>query len=199
MTGTVFDLVPVEAMSPSLRAIRDGAIAAAGEATFVDVLANHPHLLEWYNRAFYAEIWAGPNTKVDLRSKELLRLRLSMGHGCHVCNSFNRTTAREAGFSDAQIAGIGAPEPGLFDDRDLAVIDLAAQIDMRNVDGLISHDLHDRLAHHYDEAQILELAFVGSILTGFSKFLFLGNLVSRDAACPIARPSISVAETTDAA
>lgn len=198
MTGTVFNLVPVEAMSPSLRTIRDGAIAVAGEATFVDVLANHPHLLEWYNRAFYGEIWTGPNTKVDLRSKELLRLRLSMGHGCHVCNSFNTTSARAAGFSDAQVAGIGDPEPGLFDARDLAVIDLAAQIDMRNVDGAISTDLHTRLRAHYDDAQILELTLIGSILTGFSKFLFVCDLVSRDAACPITR-SIPVQEPADVA
>ena len=189
MTRTPINRVTEADMSPEFRAIRETAVNVAGEAVFVDVLANHPALLQWYNRSFYGEIYAGPDMKVDARSKELLRLRLSKGHGCHVCNSFNVRSAREAGFSEEQIAGVAEFRPGLFDARDQAVVDLAAEIDMRNVDGRISDDLYRRLRLFYDDAQIVELTLVGSILTGFSKFLFVCDLVSRDAACPIAPAS----------
>lgn len=189
MPDTPLNRVAKTDMTPDFQAIYDNAIKVAGEAAFVEVLANHPALLNWYNGSFYGEVFAGPTMRVDLRSKELLRLRLSKGHGCHVCNSFNVQSAKEIGFTDQQIAGIVDPQPGLFDEKDVAIIDLAAQIELGNNEGYLSSDLYRRLKAHFDDGQIVELALVGAILTGFSKFLFVCDLVTREAVCPMVRPN----------
>ena len=50
----------------------------------IEVGANAPELMAWYRDEFYAKLfYAG---RVDVRTKELLRYRLSMTHGCAFCN-----------------------------------------------------------------------------------------------------------------
>ena len=65
------------------------------------------------------------------------------------------------------------------------MIDLAAQIELGNMDGVLSQELYARLRRHFDDAQILELGMIGAFLTGMAKFLFVFELVSRDAVCSI--------------
>ena len=57
----------------------------SGEADVVEVFANSPGMMKWYFEGFYKQIFynENPNMKVDIRTKELLRLKLSKQHGCY--------------------------------------------------------------------------------------------------------------------
>ncbi len=52
----------------------------AGEAGFVEVGASAPAAISWYTDEFYGRLFN--RGRVDVRSKELLRLRFSKTHGC---------------------------------------------------------------------------------------------------------------------
>ena len=40
------------------------------------------------------------------------------------------------------------------------------------------------LSEHFDDAQIIELGMVGAFLSGMAKFLFVFDLVEKEADCP---------------
>ena len=61
--------------------IHDLCMRDAGEADFVEVGANAPELIDWYFNSFYKTVFY--EGRVDVRTKELLRLKLSKTHGCH--------------------------------------------------------------------------------------------------------------------
>ena len=58
----------------------DASMGEAGEAEFVEVGAHAPELLDWYFNSFYKRVFY--EGRVDVRTKELLRLKLSKTHGC---------------------------------------------------------------------------------------------------------------------
>lgn len=182
----ILNRVRRDALPDDFKPIWDSALATAGETAYVEVFANNPDVLRWYQDCFYGRLFNSPGSRLDDRTKELIRLRLSKGHGCHVCNSFNVGTARAAGLSDAQIDAVVAADPALFDERDRAVIELAAQIDMGNLAGHISPSLHRRLRGHYDDGQLVEMGMIAAMLMAMAKFLFVFDLVTREEACPIA-------------
>ena len=77
------------------------ALNIRDDATFMEIAANAPEVYDWYKDSFYGKIFYGG--RVDVRSKELLRLRLSMTHGCAFCNKGNRVAANESGVTEEQI------------------------------------------------------------------------------------------------
>jgi hypothetical protein len=58
----------------------DNGMAQAGEAEFIEAGANAPEVLDWYFNSFYKRVFY--EGRVDVRTKELLRLKLSKTHGC---------------------------------------------------------------------------------------------------------------------
>jgi alkylhydroperoxidase family enzyme len=76
----------------------------------------------------------------------------------------------------------------VFDDRDRAVLQLASQIAITNMHGTLDQTLYNALKAHFDDAQIFELGMVAGMLTGMAKFIFVYDLVEKEANCPI-RPA----------
>jgi len=72
--------IPREDLPPELAKLYDNGMAEAGEAEFIEVGANAPELLDWYFNSFYKRVFY--EGRVDVRTKELLRLKLSKTHGC---------------------------------------------------------------------------------------------------------------------
>jgi AhpD family alkylhydroperoxidase len=175
--------LPRAALPERWRAAADRAEDIRGEATLIEALANAPELLAWYYDGFYAEVFF--TGRVERRIKELLRLRLSTLHGCAFCNRGNTRSAEEAGVTPAQIAAIGDPDAPLFDARDRAVMALADEMALQNMAGEVTPALSAELRRHFSEAEIVELAMVAAVLTGMAKMLFVFDLVSREATCPI--------------
>ena len=154
-----------------------------GDATFFEVGANAPDLLDWYIESFYGTVFRGG--RVDVGIKELLRYRLSMTHGCAYCNKGNIEAARRAGIAEAQLDAIMDETSAAFSERERAVLRLAAEMALTNMEGQLTPALYEDLSAHFDDGEIFELGMVAGILTGMAKFLFVYDLVEREAFCPI--------------
>jgi AhpD family alkylhydroperoxidase len=176
---------PRATMPDRWRAVADRADEVRGESTLIEVLANAPELLGWYHDRFYADIFF--KGRVERRLKELLRLRLSTLHGCAFCNRGNTRSAEEAGVTPAQIEALFAFHPAApcFDDRDRAVMALAGEMALQNMQGEVTPARAAGLARFFTPAEMVELAMVAAVLTGMAKMLFVFDLVSREATCPI--------------
>ena len=174
-------------MPEHLRALWDMGMDRTGEADIIEVMANHAPMLDWYFNGFYKQIFynENPAMKVDVRSKEILRLKLSKQHGCQFCNRANAVDAIAAGVTQAQIDNMRNPTSAHFDEKDLALIELADNFTLQNMNGNLSKDLYDRLHKYYDDAQLIEIGFVCAMLTGVAKFIFMYDLVTKEEVCPI--------------
>lgn len=170
-------------MTPRLQQEYDATLALRDDATMQEVGANAPELMAWYKDEFYGRLFYGG--RVETRIKELMRYRLSMTHGCAYCNKGNRDAATRAGVTAEQLARIMNEEAPCFDARERAVLALADQIVLTNMHGELTPALVAQLRPHFDDAQIFELGMVAGILTGMAKFIFVFDLVEKEANCPI--------------
>ncbi len=188
MTASLLESVPREDMPADFQTIYDMTLDRVGEGGTVEVFARHPSLYRFYRDDFYGLIFDETRMKVDNRTKELLRLKLSKENGCLVCNGFNVPSALAAGYTAEQIANIFDPTPAFFSERELAVLDLASEFEIDNGQLQLSPALHARLRAHFDDAQILELAFLATFLSAWARLTIGFGLVSYEAACPIPQP-----------
>ncbi len=177
-------------MQAVFQAMWDEGTERTGDATIIEVMANAPEILRWYFEEFYGQIFYNGNSRMrlDVRTKELLRIKLSKQHGCQFCNRSNTVDALQAGITQEQIDNLRKPKPGLFDEKDMAVIELAEEMMLQNMHGQLSKDLYVRLLKYYDDGEIIEMGFVAAILTGMAKLIFTFDIVNREEACPI-RPA----------
>lgn len=155
------------------------------DATFIEALGNAPELFDWYS-GFYRQVFYGG--RVEASVKELLRLRLSTRHGCRSCNLGNRRDAVAAGIDPAKLEAIDQANDSVFDERELSVLALADEMALESTDGALSRDLYDRLRQHFDDGQIMELGMTMAVLVGMAKFLFVFDLVEREAPVVIGTP-----------
>lgn len=179
---TLFTRTDRQHISPHWLPAWDMLHRLTGDATFVEVFAQAPALLELVIEQFYAKIFFGG--QVGQRYKQLARLKLSLIHGCRTCNKQNIPGALEAGFTDAQIEALQAGDPGPFTIAERAVIDYAAQIALTNPEGHMTEELFKRLREHFSEAQILELGTSMAVISGMAKLSFVLDLVEREPYCP---------------
>jgi len=174
-------------MDDETQAVWDLGIERSGEAAVVEVLANSPTMMKWYFEGFYKQIFynENPDTKLDVRTKELLRLKLSKQHGCYFCNRWNSVDAMNVGITQEQIDNIPNASLDHFDEKDMAVIGLAEQMMLQNMHGELTRELYDRLSQHYTDEQVVEMGFIAAVLTGMAKYLFVFDLVTKEEVCPV--------------
>ena len=182
MANTVLERTPRDQLSPVAGAAWDMLNGLTGEPAFIEAMAGAPELLDLVMNQFYGRIFFGG--RVDERYKQLLRLRLSLAHGCRSCNLQNVVGTRAVGYSDEAIASIEGDRSS-FSDAERDVLDFADQMVMTNGDGRLSADLHARLRRHFDAAQICELAVVAGFIGGMAKMAFVLDLVEKEAVCPL--------------
>jgi alkylhydroperoxidase family enzyme len=155
-----------------------------GDATFVEVFAQAPELLEFVMKQFYAKVFFGGT--VAQRYKQLARLKLSLIHGCRTCNKQNVPGALDAGFTRAQINALIDGRLESFTAADRAVIEYAEQIALSNMNGQLTPALFGKLRAHFSEAEILELGTAMAVISGMAKLSFVLNVVERESYCPFA-------------
>ncbi len=184
MSATPLSRLSPEDMPEELRQVWSTLKELTGDASFVEVFAQAPELLNFVMSRFYADIFFGG--RVDERYKQLARLRLSQIHGCRTCNKQNGPGARNSGFSDAQIAAMESPTGDLFDEAELAVLEYAEQMALTNHEGRMSEDLYQHLSRHFSDAEICELGTVMGVIGGMAKLSFVLDLVEREDYCVFA-------------
>jgi alkylhydroperoxidase family enzyme len=188
MSNSFFNHVPVEQLPEDLRRLRESSIAVADDGERLEVFGNHPALYRWYQSNFYGTFFdnVGGDMVVEKRWKELIRLKLSLTNGCFVCNAHNVPGALAAGYSQAQIDAMGDSASPLFTVQEQAVLALGDIFAIENSDGALTPELHGRLAQFFSDAEILELGFFATILSGWTKLIFAYDLITRE--CPINSP-----------
>jgi len=193
MTDSLFTHTQRQRMAPEWQPAWDMLQKLTGDASFVEVFAQAPALLEFVMQQFYAKVFFGGT--VAARYKQLARLRLSLIHGCRTCNKQNIPGALASGFTAAQIDALQAGHLDGFDEADRAVIDYADQMALPNMDGRMTPALFEALRRHFSEAQILELGTAMAVIAGMAKLSFVLDLVERESYCPFAVvPEASSAE-----
>jgi alkylhydroperoxidase family enzyme len=191
MTDTLFTRTDRDHMARPWRPAWDMLNQLTGDATFVEVFAQAPDLLEFVMQQFYAKVFFGGH--VEQRFKQLARLKLSLIHGCRTCNKQNVPGALEAGFTQTQIDALREGDAGPFTPAERAVIEYAEQIALSNMDGRMTPALFDALRAHFSEAQILELGTAMAVISGMAKLSFVLDLVERESYCPFAAAATSEA------
>ena len=101
MSETIFPKVPRDEMTEGARAAFDALVGLSGDATFVEVFAKAPELLNFAMVDFYQNLFF--EGRVTEKYKQLSRLRLSMNHGCRTCNLQNVKGVAGFGYSQEQI------------------------------------------------------------------------------------------------
>ncbi len=184
MTDTPFTRVPRAQLPADFHLAWDTLQGLTGDATFVEVYAQAPAMLDFVMNKFYGPVFFGGN--VGNRYKQLARLKLSLVHGCRTCNKQNVPGALAAGFTEAQVAAMDDFENGPFSDAEKAVIAYAAEVALTNVDGRLSAALFARLRRHFSEADLLELGTAMAVISGMAKLSFVLGLVEKESYCPFA-------------
>lgn len=176
-------------LPPRLAEMWDIAMRDRDEAVLFEIAGNAPEIIEWYYDRFYGEIFH--QGRVEVRLKQLARYKLSTMHGCAFCNRGNEKAALTAGVTPEQIAALGNVEAAVFDNKERALLKLCEQMTLSNMEGHLSADLHAEMrASGFDDGEIFELGVVMAVLTGMAKMLFVFDLVSREAVCPIRPPQV---------
>ncbi len=187
MSNTPLARTPRSSLSGPPAAAWDTLNKLTGEPAFVEAFAGAPELLDFVMNAFYAKIFFGG--RVANKYKQLVRLYLSLTHGCRTCNKQNVPGSLEAGVSQAQIDSLLTYESGPFDAAEKAVLRYAEQMVLTNPDGVMGKALYASLREHFDDAEICELGVVMAVIGGMAKLSFVLDLVEKEDYCAFARPS----------
>jgi AhpD family alkylhydroperoxidase len=184
MSTTPFTRTTRDRLPPEFQPAWDMLDRLTGEPTFIEVFAQAPDLLTFVMDAFYTRLFFGG--RVDQRYKQLVRLRLSVVHGCRTCNKQNVPGALAAGITQEQVDAIvaGRHSEGPFAEADRAVLEYADQMVLTNMHGDVSPALYARLRRHFSEPEILELGVVMAVIAGLAKLSFLLGLVEKEGYCP---------------
>lgn len=183
----LFTAVPREEMSAELQGLYDHTEERTGDTRLIGAGANAPEVLDWFFNSYYKRIFYGG--RVDVRIKEMVRLRLSRSHGCEFCNKWNTVDTLEAGVSPEAVAAITAWPDELdeqyFSARELAALRFADQMTIQNMDGHLDEALYGELREHFNDAEVFELGMALAMLTGMAKFVFTADLVHKESNCPV--------------
>lgn len=126
-----------------------------------------PEVVDWWLNSFSPSVFAAG--RAPRRVKELLRLRLELVHGVRYPALGD---AVAAGIGEVEAAALGGPLDVLqLSDGERAVLALADELALRNMEGYLDEELYGRLAAYYDDGAIFEIGITAAILCGFAKFL----------------------------
>jgi len=204
MSRGVIKPVPIAEMPAQYLPAANMANRLVGESTLIQVLVHSKPALGFYYGDFYKGIFYNEKNgmTVDVRLKQLLRLRLSKRMGCALCNRANEEEIRSIGFGDRQISALFdfSPDRSLFTESECALIDFADQMLLENENGRLDAALYDRLRQHFSDEQIVEISIVCGVIVGMTKMVFTLDIVPREATCTGPAPvSASRAERSMAA
>lgn len=181
MAETLLHRMPQEQMPENARLAWNALRELSGDATFVEVFANAPELLDFAMVKFYQDIFF--QGRVAEKYKQLARLRLSMNHGCRTCNLQNVIGVANVGYSQQQIDAMWRQDYSGFPEDEQAVMQLADEIALNNDQGKLTPELHARLKQHFSEEDILELGLCLAIIVGLVKLSFVFGLVEKEPYC----------------
>jgi alkylhydroperoxidase family enzyme len=170
-----------EDMNPAARAAFEALQELTGDATFVQVFAKAPELLNFAMVEFYQKLFF--EGRVPEKYMQLARLRLSMSHGCRTCNNQNVPSVIAQGYSEEQVQAMWDQDYAGFSEDEAAVMELADQIALDNRDGELTPELFEKLRRHFSEEDILGISMCLGVIVGMVKMSFALGLVQKEPYC----------------
>lgn len=183
---TPFNRVPREAMNARHQGSWDRSQELHGDTSFVEVMTNAPQVYDWYNDAFYRDLFA--SGRLDPKLVELVRLHLAGRHGCASCNRSDWAAAIAAGYSEEQLNALSDYENGPFEERERAILALADVMALDNAAAVVTPELYDRFKRSFSDAELVEFGVIMAVLTGMAKFILAFDLLERLRTCPFRPP-----------
>lgn len=109
----------------------------------------------------------GP-TSLDLRTKEIVVLRVSARNECRYCIQTHTVAAWDAGLTAAEAAGLAAegPAPASMSERERALIDYCDAICEQGPPGRAL----ERLRDHFPEHELVELTMLAAATVMLNRF-----------------------------
>lgn len=181
MIETVLSRMAPDDMEPGARAAYDALQELTGDATFVQVFAKAPELLDFAMVEFYQKLFF--EGRVPEKYMQLARLRLSMSHGCRTCNNQNVPSVIAQGYSEDQVQAMWAQDYSSFGEDEAAVMELADQIALDNREGELTPELFEKLRRHFSEEDILNMSLCLGVIVGLVKMSFALGLVQKEPYC----------------
>lgn len=181
MTNTLFAKVSPDEMPEGARQAFAALNDLTGDATFVQVFAQAPELLNFVMVDFYQKLFF--EGRVEEKYMQLARLRLSMNHGCRSCNLQNVPSVAAMGYSDEQINALWDKDYSSFPEDEQAVMELADEIALNNREGEMTPELFAKLRRHFSEKDILHMGMCLGTIVGMVKMSFAFGLVLKEPYC----------------
>ena len=108
-------------------------------------------------------------SRLDRRLFELVKIRASQINGCAYCIDMHTKDARLAGETEQRIYALNAwRETPFFSDRERAALEWTEAV-TRVADTHVPDDVHERVARHFDEAELVALTFGVVVINSWNR------------------------------
>ena len=100
---------------------------------------------------------------------ELVKIRASQVNGCAYCIDMHTKDARRGGETEQRIYALNAwRETPFFTDRERAALEWTEAV-TRVGETHVPDDIHERVAAHFDEAELVALTFAIVVINGWNR------------------------------
>lgn len=154
------------------------SIELTGDAFFLKVFGTSEASSRVYYEHFYEEVFH--KGCVDIKLKELVRLRLAGISGCRYCISIDETSALNNGVTEEDIFYAKTGDIEKFPDRERKLLELAEHISLAPAAERANENLISELLDDFTQEEFIEISFVIAILTGMGNMLGSLDLVETD-------------------
>jgi uncharacterized peroxidase-related enzyme len=129
------------------------------------VFAHRPWLLTTMDAHFAAVMGSG---NVPVKLKELLALQTSLENATRYCVASHTILAERSGATRDQLAAVRDFERGPFTEKEKAALRFG--LEMTRDSNRVREETFDALRHHFEEAEIVEIAAVVGLFAYFNRF-----------------------------
>lgn len=154
------------------------SINLTGDAFFLKVFGSNTKVAEVYYEEFYKKIFY--KGAVDIRIKEIIRLRLAGISGCKYCISVDENSAMKNGVSEVDIFNAKNNKIDEFDDSLKNILKLVNHISLSKASERAEQEIIEQALTDFSQEQFVEILFVTAILAGMGNMLGSADLVETD-------------------
>lgn len=146
--------IPEQSAPPEVRTVYERIKRKYGRLLEpVSIAANHPEIFKAYmdyERSFQTA------SRIDIKLKELVLLKVAALIGCRFCIDFGSAVAKKAGITEGQMRDLARyRQSSVFSDAEKLALDLATA--MTDAPVKVSESLFGQLQSLFDAASIVEI------------------------------------------
>jgi AhpD family alkylhydroperoxidase len=149
-----------------------------GDAFFLKVFSSSNVTSEVYYEQFYKKVFYGG--VVDIRFKELVRLRLAGISGCKYCISVDENSALSNGLTEEEVFYAKNGNIEKFSNIEKNLLKLSEHIALKPSSERADIKLISNILKNFSQEEFIEISFVIAILTGMGNMLGSLDLVETD-------------------